>query len=83
LKQSPIALLLKRNLNDRFVLRYTTKKLGITDIETTLEKQLLVSDKKQTAIDYSFAGAIDKIIIYDVAGRRVYLKTNVDSQERW
>jgi hypothetical protein len=28
-----------------------------------------------------FCRAIDKIMIYDVAGSRVYLKTNVDSQE--
>jgi hypothetical protein len=44
LKQSLIASLLK-TFNDRFVLRYTDKTLGITDLETTLENQLLVSGK--------------------------------------
>jgi hypothetical protein len=53
-------------------LRYTDKTLGITDLETTLENQLLVSGKQLSII--SFAGAIDKIMIYDVAGSRVYLK---------
>jgi hypothetical protein len=31
----------KGTFNDRFVLRYTDKTLGITDLETTLENQLL------------------------------------------
>jgi hypothetical protein len=34
----------KGTFNDRFVLRYTDKTLGITDLET-LENQLLVSGK--------------------------------------
>jgi hypothetical protein len=55
-------------------LRYTDKTLGITDLETTLENQLLVSGKNKQLSIISFAGAIDKIMIYDVAGSRVYLK---------
>lgn len=66
--------------NDRFVLLYTDKTLGVTDL-TTLENQVLVSNKNKQLSIISFAGAIDKTIIYDAAGRRVYQKTNVDSQE--
>jgi hypothetical protein len=39
-----------------------------------LENQLLVSGKNKQLSIISFAGAIDKIMIYDVAGSRVYLK---------
>jgi hypothetical protein len=52
-------------------LRYTDKTLGITDLETTLENQLLVSGKQLSIISFAI---IDKIMIYDVAGSRVYLK---------
>jgi hypothetical protein len=37
-----------------------------------LENQLLVSNKNKQLSIISFAGAIDKIIIYDAAGRRFY-----------
>jgi hypothetical protein len=40
-----ILALRKGTFNDRFVLRYTDKTLGITDLETTLGNQLLVSNK--------------------------------------
>jgi hypothetical protein len=46
LKQSPYSFTTEKGtFNDRFVLRYTDKTLGITDLETTLENQLLVSGK--------------------------------------
>jgi hypothetical protein len=67
--------------NNRFVLLYTDKTLGVTDLETTLGSQVLVSNKNKQLSISSFAGPIDKTIIYDAAGRRVYQKTNVDSQE--
>jgi hypothetical protein len=68
LKQSPYSFTTEKGtFNDRFVLRYTDKTLGITDLETTLENQLLVSGKNKQLSIISFAGAIDKIMIYDVA----------------
>lgn len=67
--------------NERFVLLYTDKTLGITDLETTLLNQVFVSNKNKQLSITSFAGAIDKTIIYDTAGRKLYQKTNVDSQE--
>jgi hypothetical protein len=46
LKQVPYSFTTEKGtFNDRFVLRYTDKTLGITDLETTLENQLLVSGK--------------------------------------
>jgi hypothetical protein len=46
----------KGTFNDRFVLRYTDKTLGITDLETTLENQLLVQVKNKQLSIISFAG---------------------------
>ena len=66
--------------NDRFVLRYTNKTLGTADF-TTLKNQVLVSNaNRQIQISSSIEG-LDKVAIYDIAGKQLYLKTKLDSKE--
>jgi hypothetical protein len=74
--------------NDRFVMRYTDEAfnndnntLGINEIETTMGNQVLFSNKNKQISIISFAGVIDKIIIFDTVGKRIYNKTAVSSQE--
>jgi hypothetical protein len=82
LKQSPYSFTTEKGtFSDRFVLRYTDKKLAVNDFEITLENQVLVSNKNKQISVTSLAGVIEKTIIYDTAGRKIYQKTNVDSQE--
>jgi len=66
--------------NTRFVLRYIDNT-NITDFETTLINQVVVSNKNKQLSITSFVAPIDKIIIFDTKARRVYQKTNVESQE--
>jgi hypothetical protein len=66
--------------NDRFILRYTDKTLGITNFDTQTKKVLVSNANKQIKIN-SFAETIDKILIYDLLGRQVFQKTNVNNNE--
>nr|WP_314895940.1 T9SS sorting signal type C domain-containing protein [uncultured Flavobacterium sp.] len=71
--------------NDRFVLRYTTniitnKTLGTGDFET-LDNTVLVSNKNKQIKINSSAEAVDKVEVYDLLGRLVYQKVNVDANE--
>jgi len=70
--------------NERFVLRYkdnsSSKTLGTSNFES-LDKTVLVSNKnKQIKID-SAIERIDKVTVFDVLGRQIYQKANVDSYE--
>jgi hypothetical protein len=68
--------------NDRFVLRYTNtnKTLGTSNFDS-LEKTVLVSNKnKQIKIDSSLE-MIDKVTVFDLLGRQIYQKANVNSNE--
>jgi uncharacterized delta-60 repeat protein len=67
--------------NDRFVLRYTDNTLGLTDVTATLENQILVSTKNKQLAITSFTTPIDKVIIIDIVGRKVYQRTKINSQE--
>ncbi|MGO4818373.1 T9SS sorting signal type C domain-containing protein [Flavobacterium sp. W22_SRS_FP1] len=71
----------KGTFNDRFVLSYANKTLELTDFETTLENQVVVSNKNKQLIITSTADAIDKVVIFDTTARKVCEKGNVDSQE--
>jgi hypothetical protein len=66
--------------NTRFVLRYIDNT-KISDFETTLINQVLVSNKNKQLSITSFVAPIDKVIIFDTEARRVYQKTNVESHE--
>lgn len=66
--------------NDRFVLRYTNRTLGTNEYDS-LENQVLVSNKNKQIKINSFKETIDKVAIYDILGRQVYQKVNVNSNE--
>jgi len=66
--------------NDRFVLRYTNKTLGTSDLET-LEKQVLVSNKNNRIKINSLFETIDEILVYDMSGRQIFKKGKVDNTE--
>ncbi|WP_339921488.1 T9SS sorting signal type C domain-containing protein [uncultured Flavobacterium sp.] len=66
--------------NDRFVLRYTNKSLGIKDFNT-LNNQVLVSIKNKQLKVSSTIELIDEITIFEITGKEVFQKKNVDSQE--
>jgi hypothetical protein len=82
LSESPYAFTTEiGTFNSRFVLSYANKTLEVTDFEITLESQVVVSNKNKQLIITSTADAIDKVIIFDATARKVYEKTNTDSQE--
>jgi uncharacterized delta-60 repeat protein len=82
LKNSPYRFVTdKGTFNDRFVMLYTDKTLGVTDFETTKEKLVFITNKNKEISITSVAAAIDKVILFDAAGRNIYQKTNVDNQE--
>ncbi len=66
--------------NDRFVLRYTTKTLATTSFDALAGKFIVFSKNKQIVIN-SFAEIIDRITVYDLSGRQIYQKNNVNSNE--
>ncbi|WP_194311165.1 T9SS sorting signal type C domain-containing protein [Flavobacterium soyangense] len=81
LKNSPYAFTTESGtFNDRFVLRYTNKTLRNTDFET-LKNQILVSNKNKQIKVNSVVEAINKVLIYDLLGRQIYKKENVNGNE--
>jgi len=66
--------------NDRFVLRYTHKSANTADlgIDKT-NKLVLVSVKNHQAKINSFDQNIEKVIVYDLLGRQLYEKENINS----
>jgi hypothetical protein len=66
--------------NERFVLRYTDKTLGSGDFETVENKVVVRVKNKQLNI-HSAAEAIDKILIYDLSGKKIIQKTNINELE--
>ncbi len=66
--------------NDRFVLRYTNKTLENTNFEA-IENQVLVSSKNKQIKINSTVETIDKVLIYDLLGREIYQKNNVNTTE--
>lgn len=80
LKNSPYSFFTEKGtFNDRFVMRYTDKTLGVTDFETT--KGVIVTNKNKEIGITSFAAAIDKVMLFDAAGRKIYQKINVGHLE--
>ncbi|WP_264553056.1 T9SS sorting signal type C domain-containing protein [Flavobacterium sp. N2038] len=65
---------------NRFVLRYTNKTLGTGDFEN-IENGILVSSKDKTIKVQSSVEAIKEVTIFDVAGKLVYNKKKVTSNE--
>lgn len=70
--------------NDRFVLRYkdnSTAKTLATANFSSLENKVLVSSKNKQIKINSFAETIDKVEVYDLLGRQIYQKSNLNSNE--
>ena len=81
LKQSPYTFTTEKGtFNDRFILRYTNKNLGITDLET-LENQVLVSNKNKQIKVNSAVETIDKVLVYDLLGRQLFKKEKISGNE--
>jgi hypothetical protein len=68
--------------NDRFVLRFTNvnKTLGTNNFET-LGNTVLVSNKNKQIKINSSVEMIDKVQVYDLLGRSIYQKINVNTTE--
>ena len=66
--------------NSRFVLSYTNKSLETTDFSTQ-PTTVLVSTKNLQLSIISSVETIDKVFIYDVSGRQIYQKTNINDTE--
>jgi hypothetical protein len=68
--------------NDRFVLRFTNadKTLGTDNFET-LNNTVLVSNKNKQMKINSSEEVIDKVQVYDLLGRLIYQKINVNTTE--
>lgn len=66
--------------NDRLILLYTSKTLGTKDF-TSNENKVLISIKNKQIKVKSFAKIIDKVTIYDLLGRQIYQKNDLNSNE--
>jgi hypothetical protein len=68
--------------NDRFVLKYkpSSKTLGIEDFDAQGNKVLVAVKYKQIKVN-SFAETIKNVVVYDLLGRQLYQKENVNSNE--
>jgi hypothetical protein len=76
----------KGTFNDRFVLRYTNSSqessgsLGSNNY-TNEENQVFVSIKNKQVKINSVVELIDKVLVFDLSGRQIYQKTNINSKE--
>ncbi|MFV5697159.1 T9SS sorting signal type C domain-containing protein [Flavobacterium sp. ZT3R17] len=66
--------------NNRFVLHFTDKTLAVKTFQTEKDSVFVFNRNKQIQIN-STAEVIDKIILYDLSGRKIYQKNNIDSIE--
>ncbi|TDD99604.1 T9SS sorting signal type C domain-containing protein [Flavobacterium cellulosilyticum] len=68
--------------NDRFILKYKSpeKTLGSSDLNFT-ENKVLVSCKNKQIKIYSFVESIIKVTIYDLLGKQIFQKNNINNFE--
>ena len=66
--------------NDRFVLRYTDGSLGVKKRDALVNKVLVSNKNKQIHIN-SLVETIGQVVIYDLLGKQIYQKANVNSNE--
>ncbi|MNR44673.1 hypothetical protein D3C85_1634440 [compost metagenome] len=66
--------------NDRFVLRYVGKTLGNEEFQDS-EQAVLVSTKDKVIKVTSTKEIIDEITVFDLTGKVIYSKDNIDSTE--
>lgn len=81
LKTSPYSFqTTKGTFNDRFVLRYTDKTLGVEDVIADGSKVLVTVKNKQLRVT---AGKEDikSVVIYSILGKQIYFKKDITSKE--
>lgn len=81
LKTSPYSFqTTKGTFNDRFVLRYTDKTLGVEDVVADGKKVLVTVKNKQLKVT---AGKEDikSVVIYSILGKQIYFKKDITSKE--
>lgn len=66
--------------NDRFVLHYTNKTLGNTNFEKD-KNQITVSTKNKQITVNSVVNKIDKVVVFDLLGKQIYIKNDINSNE--
>jgi hypothetical protein len=66
--------------NDRFVLKYTNKTLALDDVEVAVKGVAVSKTNKQLRIN-SLEDEIDKVQVYDLLGRLIYHKNNLNTTE--
>ncbi|PXY38657.1 hypothetical protein DMB65_21840, partial [Flavobacterium cheongpyeongense] len=64
--------------NNRFVLRYTNKTLGTGDFETEADAVWVVIQNKNITVN-STVENIEKVFIYDITGKQLYQKEDVNN----
>ena len=64
--------------NNRFVLKYTNRTLGTGDFETVDNSVSIVAQNKMITVN-STKDNLEKVFIYDVAGKQLYSKDNVNA----
>jgi hypothetical protein len=66
--------------NDRFVLKYTNKTFALDDVEVAVKGVAVSKTNKQLRIN-SLEDEIDKVQVYDLLGRLIYHKNNLNTTE--
>ncbi|WP_432222564.1 T9SS sorting signal type C domain-containing protein [Flavobacterium sp. TMP13] len=64
--------------DNRFVLKYTNKTLGVDDFEQQ-NKMIKVSVKNKVITIAATTHTIEKVLIYDVSGKTIYSKSKINS----
>ncbi|MEL1255691.1 T9SS sorting signal type C domain-containing protein [Flavobacterium sp. DGU38] len=64
--------------NDRFVLKYANRTLGAGDFESVDNSVSVVAQNKTITIN-SAKDNLEKVLIYDLAGKQLYSKDNINN----
>ena len=67
--------------NDRFVLRYVDKNAveEVPEIPQELNKEVLISSKDGVVTINSAVELVDKVLVYDSAGRKLFQKNKIEA----
>jgi hypothetical protein len=71
----------KGTFNDRFVLSYVDKVTLATADFQTLENQVVITSKNKEININASVNYIDKVFVYDVTGKQIFLKSKIDKKE--
>lgn len=71
----------KGTFNDRFVLSYVDKVTLATNDFEVLENGVLITSKNKEININASTNYIDKVFVYDMSGRQIFLKSKIDKNE--